>query len=384
MMYGEDRGSLRSCLQRRLIICCGSGGVGKTTIAAALALQGALEGRQALVITIDPARRLATSLGLSHLSSRVSAISPQYLAEHGLSPKGRLFALMLDAQATIDELIKDYVPSEEWRQRIFRNRLYQNFAGTFAGALDYIAAEKLYQLYRQGDFDLIVVDTPPSQQALDFFESPQKILNFLHHLGPYINGDSIWIRLLARSFSRALKTIEAIIGKSFLAEITDFLGAFGPLFEGIRQRIGAVKELLTSEGDTTVLLITSPLGTVVAETISLYHRLRDYRLPLGGLIINKIHDFSSPEISPWQLEQELQARWPQGLADQGQTLSLFLDYLQANYRRMQIQSQADRQMVDSLRGLVGDLAIYQIPYFSTDIADIEGLKKINEVLFPCP
>jgi anion-transporting ArsA/GET3 family ATPase len=379
---------LRDYLEKRIIVCCGSGGVGKTTIAATLALQGAIQGRQALVITIDPAKRLATSLGLSEPTNELCLISAERLINHGIEIKGSLSALMLDARGTVDEVIARYAPTQETQKRILNNRLYQNFSSTFAGVLEYVALEKLYQLYTESPFDLIVLDTPPTRQALDFIETPIKVLNFVQFAGPYLSTQNFWMKMMQRSISGAFRTIENIVGASFLKNVIAFLSSFQELFQGIKVRTEKVKELLTSDQTTTIFLITSPGDLALREAISLYQRLKGYQMPLGGFIVNKVHNLS-PDSQHWSEEEqkgffETLGCWLKTHKDLPEKeLQALLQYLEDNFERMRLQAQADEKALKVLKDIAEDPEfIQQIPYFPTDIFDLDGLKKINDILFP--
>jgi anion-transporting ArsA/GET3 family ATPase len=357
--------------------------VGKTTIAAVLALQGAIQGKQSLVITIDPAKRLATSLGLSEIGNGICPISSERLLKYGIEIKGSLSALMLDARTTVDELIARYAPSPHLEQKIVNNRLYQNFSSTFAGALEYIASEKLYQLYTERKYDLIVLDTPPTRQALDFLESPIKVLNFLQFVGPYISGKTLWIKMMQQGLNIILKAIENIIGKAFLHNITDFLSSFQGMFEGIKFRTEALKELLSSSQQTAIFLVTSPTEPILQETITLYQKLKGYHFPLGGVIVNRIHDFS-PYAYPSNSEEKPEDLWKDLASWLSEEDFWFLrQYLEDNYQKMKLEAQADELALQVLQKIKQETEFFvRIPYFPNDIIDLPGLKKINDLLFP--
>ena len=380
--------NLRDHLGKRIVVCCGSGGVGKTTIAAALALQGAIQGQQTLVITIDPAKRLATSLGLSEPTNGLCPIPTERLISYGIEAKGSLWALMLDAQGTVDELVARYAPTQKIQERILSNRLYQNFSSTFSGVLEYVALEKLCQLYTESPFDLIVLDTPPTRQALDFIEAPIKVLNFLQFVGPYLSAQTLWMKMMQRGISAIFKVLENIIGASFLKNVTDFLFSFQGMFQGIRLRTEKVKELLTSDHTTTIFLITSPGDLALQEAISLYQKLKGYQMPLGGFIVNKVHDLSldgqpCPEEEPARLLEKLRCELKSHKDLPEGELRAVAQYLEESFKRMRLQAQADQKALQVLKDLTQETELIQpIPYFPTDIFDLDGLKKINDALFP--
>ena len=223
--------------QHRIIVCVGTGGVGKTTTAAALALSGALAGRKAMVLTIDPARRLAQSLGLGALSSRGERIAPELLADAGIRLRGSLSAAMLDQKSAWDDFISRHAPSSEVRDTILRNEFYQHLSRSFAGSTEYMAIEELYRIDESNQFDLIVLDTPPTGHALDFLEAPRRLEDFLDRsvigwlVRPYVSvGWSAW-KTASRTARFLMKRIEDATGISTLRQISEFFVAMERLFD---------------------------------------------------------------------------------------------------------------------------------------------------------
>jgi anion-transporting ArsA/GET3 family ATPase len=295
---------------------------------------------------------------------------------------------MLDAQSTVDEIVARYASSQEMQKRIIDNRLYRNFSSTFAGVLEYVALEKIYQLYTESAFDLIVLDTPPTRQALDFLEAPMKILNFLQYVGPYLSMQNLWVKMVRRGISGVFKLLENVIGAAFLKNVTDFLFSFQAMFQGIKARTEKVRELLTSEQITTIFLITSPGDLAMQEAISLYQRLKAYHMPLGGFIVNKVHD-PSPDSQPCSDENHMnffEELEPPIETDKNLSEKEFravVQYLENNFKRIQLQAVADEKAIQLLKEKAQDKEFIQrIPYFATDIFDLDGLRKINDILFP--
>ncbi len=248
---------------RHIIVCVGTGGVGKTTLAASFALAGARLGRRTAVLTIDPARRLADALGIAELGNQPTDLPRERLTALGVPPEGRLAALMLDMKRTFDELVARFADSEEGRQRILGNRIYQHISDALAGSAEYSAMEKVFELSERRDFDLIVVDTPPSQHALDFLEAPRRLVEFLDSrlvqllLHPALAAGRFGVRLFQRGSERVLHLIERVSGVSFLEDISEFLLAFEGMSEGFRERAREVQARLVGP-DAAFVLAASP------------------------------------------------------------------------------------------------------------------------------
>ena len=229
---------LDDILQRhRVIICAGSGGVGKTTTAAALALRAALGGRRTVVLTIDPAKRLANALGINSVGSTVSAVPIPGM------PRGQLSAMMLDQKGAWDELVARHAPSEEIRARILNNNFYQHLSQSFAGSQEYMAIEQLCELHASGLYDLVVVDTPPTRHALDFLEAPRRIADFLDRrivkwfVRPYFSAGWATLRLVNRTAGFLFRRLEDATGISALVEVSDFFTSMSSLFENFEPRV---------------------------------------------------------------------------------------------------------------------------------------------------
>jgi len=272
-----------------LLIVVGSGGVGKTTLAAALGLVSARAGEKTLVMTFDPSLRLKDALGVGEEARaeevRVPADTP-----------GELWASLLDARRTFDRLIARHAANETERDRILDNPYYSHLAGNLAGILEYMAVERLYEIATQGDYDRVILDTPPTRQAIDFLQAPRRIVDFLDsgalrialkdwfddqgHLTPTRR-----LGFLGRGFEAFL---DRVVGMELLRDMSEFFRAFGPLFEGFRERAFKVEELLASD-DTGFLLVTGPGEERIPDTLFFARRLREAEYKLGPVVVNRVH-----------------------------------------------------------------------------------------------
>jgi anion-transporting ArsA/GET3 family ATPase len=281
----------------------GCGGVGKTTLAAALALEAARRGRRAVVLTIDPARRLADALGVAELGNRPQAIPREALRALGAPEEGSLSALMLDMKRTFDDLVERFADSPEARARILDNRIYQHASDALAGSVEYSAMEKVYELAESGGFDLIVVDTPPAQHALDFLEAPQRLLEFLDSrivqilIHPAFAAGRFGFRLFQRSTRRVLQVLERVSGFSFLEDVSEFLLAFEGMSEGFRDRARRVRSLLLGP-DASFVLVAGPERESVEQAGRFLDRLEATRVPLAGLLVNRVRHWPEPGEPP--------------------------------------------------------------------------------------
>lgn len=279
-----------------IIVCCGSGGVGKTTISAAIGLHGALSGKKTIVLTIDPAKRLADSLGLKRFEADVQQVSLENLivGNESPTPDAGLYAMMLDAKHTFDQLIARYAPSE-FQKKIFKNRYYQHLSNNMAGSHEYMAMEKLYEIFNQNQYDLIVLDTPPSRRALDFLEAPQRMLNILGHnffmrmFRPYLKAGRWGVRFLNIFASPVLKGLSKVLGKQVLDDFAGFMQLWDDImFDGFSRRATAVKELLAGN-KTLFLAVSTPQRLPIDEAIFLSEQLLLNEMPFGGFIVNRVN-----------------------------------------------------------------------------------------------
>jgi anion-transporting ArsA/GET3 family ATPase len=272
---------------KRIIVCCGGGGVGKTTTAASLGYLAARRGRKVLVMTIDPARRLAQALGLDELGHAPQRIDIP-------SAAGELHAMMLDTKRTFDALIEQYAPSGAARDTIFANRYYQHLSNSLAGSREFMAMEKVYEFAQTSAYDLLIVDTPPAQHALDFLEAPQRLFDLFEGsfvnllLQPYRVAGRIGFDLFRRSSDRLLRVFEKLTGYDVLADLSDFFLAFAGMSAGFKERSQRVVAML-KQPTTSFLLICAPEPSSLAQVDRFFARLSKDVMPIGGVIVNRVH-----------------------------------------------------------------------------------------------
>ena len=272
-------------------ICAGSGGVGKTTTSAAIATGMAARGLKVCVLTIDPAKRLADSLGLRGARQRGEAGRPEAVRAAGRSrSSGELWAMMLDAKATFDELVARQAPDEESRDRVLNNRIYQQISGALAGSQEYMAMEKLFELHTEGRFDLLVLDTPPTRNALDFLDAPRRLTQFIEgrSLQVFMKPTGFAAKVAGRGASVALSVLKRIVGFDLLADLAEFFNAFSGMVDGFQARAKRVNSLL-ADPSTCFLVVCGPQGEPIDEAVYFHRKLVEAKLPFGGVIVNKVH-----------------------------------------------------------------------------------------------
>ncbi|WP_170839429.1 ArsA family ATPase [Micromonospora halophytica] len=274
----------------RIVVCCGAGGVGKTTTAAALALRAAEQhGRRTVVLTIDPARRLAQSLGLTELDNTPRRVKGIDVEASG----GELHAMMLDMKRTFDDVVLQHTDPAKAAE-IFANPFYQAMSSTFAGTQEYMAMEKLGQLHARGEWDLIVVDTPPSRSALDFLDAPARLSRFLDGrmlrllLAPARTGGRSMFSFVTASFGMFSKVVQKVLGAQLLTDLSGFVAALDSMFGGFRQRAEQTYRILQAR-ETAFLLVAAPESDAVREAAYFAGRLHEERMPLAGLVLNRVH-----------------------------------------------------------------------------------------------
>jgi len=353
-------------------VCAGAGGVGKTTTAAALAAGMAESGRRVLVLTIDPARRLAGALGLPETDDDEHEVD---LAAHGMDGPGSLHAAMLDARRTFDALVREQAPSPEAAERILRNPIYGQLAGAVAGSHEYMAMERLYEVWASGRFDLIVLDTPPSRHALDFLEAPGRITRFVDGkalrllVRPGMKAGRLGLRALPGT-GMALGAVERLTGTALLADISEFVAGFDGMYEGFRRRAEEVSRLLASS-ETTFLLVTVPLHEPMTEADFFWRALRERDLPFGGVVVNKVHRSyvggARSRIRGRAVRALTAAGVPEDIA--GRAAENLLDF--------QSLADRDRANIERLQARVGAESIVEVPLLDHDVHDLEGLSAVS-------
>jgi len=272
----------------RIIVCCGSGGVGKTTTAAALGVRAAEQGRTVVVLTIDPARRLAQSMGLDALDN-----TPRRVKKVDETAGGSLDAMMLDMKRTFDEVVLAHATPER-AQVIMDNPFYQSLSSSFSGTQEYMAMEKLGQLRAEGRWDLIVVDTPPSRSALDFLDAPQRLGSFLDGrfirilMAPAKTGGRAYLKVIGAGLGAVTAAMTKVLGAQVLKDLQAFIAALDTMFGGFRERADATYQLLQASG-TRFVVVAAPERDALREASYFVERLGQERMPLAGLVLNRVH-----------------------------------------------------------------------------------------------
>jgi anion-transporting ArsA/GET3 family ATPase len=376
--------------EREIIVCVGCGGAGKTTVAAALGLEAARRGRQVLVLTIDPARRLADALGVDSLGNRPEAISREILDALGVPQTGNLSAMMLDIKRTFDDLIERFAESEEVRDRVFENSIYQHASNALAGSVEYSAMEKVFEMHESGAFDLIVVDTPPAQHALDFLEAPQRLLEFLDSrlvkmlIHPAFAAGRFGFRLFHRGTQRVLQVLERITGIGFLEDLSEFLIAFDAMAVGFRDRAHRVRSLLLGP-ESAFVLVAGPGAESARHATDFLDRLEGFGVPLAGVLVNRIRLWPSDEAPPgkeaWQgadLDALRDALWTSEGADYpaqraaeaaASAATRYADWVRADAQ----SAQPLRERIDAQGRFWGC-----VPEFERDVHDLSGLGRVAD------
>jgi anion-transporting ArsA/GET3 family ATPase len=343
--------------------------VGKTTTAAALALGAAADGAKVAVVTIDPARRLANALGLEELGNEPRRIDPERLAGHGVDVRGELWALMLDAKRTFDELIDHLAPDARTRDEVLSNRIYAQLSNAVAGSQEFTAIAKLYDLDASGDFDLLVLDTPPSRNALDFLDAPERLTGFFHGraIKVFLRPAGLGGRILGRGTGVAFALLRRVTGVDLLEDLSVFFRALGGMIDGFAARAERVGKLLSDPG-TTFLIVTSPRHDPVAEAIFFHRKLRDAGMPFGGLVVNRMH--AAPEVD---------GAVPDGLAEAlGEALA---GRVATSARELAALAERDAANVERLRERMGDPPLVVVPEREDDVHDVDGLAYVRAHLW---
>ncbi|MFC6086736.1 ArsA family ATPase [Sphaerisporangium aureirubrum] len=354
----------------RIVVCCGSGGVGKTTTAAALGLRAAERGRRVVVLTVDPARRLAQAMGLTELDNTPRPVT-------GVDGPGELHAMMLDMKRTFDEIIEAHADPVRARQ-ILENPFYQSLSSSFSGTQEYMAMEKLGQLQRDGDWDLIVVDTPPSRSALDFLDAPERLGRFLDGrlirilMAPAKAGGRSAFKLLNAGFGLVAGAMTKILGAQFLKDIQMFVGALDAVFGGFRQRAEQTYKLLQAPG-TAFVVVAAPERDAMREASYFVERLAEEGMPLAGLVINRVHTSLAPALSAARSAAAAEDLETRG----GHELTAAVLRLHAG--RMQLAAREHREQ-EHFTSAHPTVPIAQVLAMPEDVHDLDGLRRIGELL----
>ncbi len=364
---------------RRVVVTVGCGGVGKTTVAAALALAAARRGRRVLCLTIDPAKRLATSLGLREMRSEAQVIPPE---QWGRAPgaSGELTAMMLDVRGTFDELVARYASSSEARDRILSNRIYRELAGSLAGTPEYMAMEKLYAVKDDPRFDLVVLDTPPTSNALDFLHAPDKMIEAMDSpairafVTAFEKTGTLSLNLLSRAMAKVLKGLGTFTGAGFLEQIAEFLTDLQGLFGGFRERAERVRDALTGP-DVAFVVVSSPDPMAVGEAMYFVEKLQQGGMNAEAVVMNRVRtaeDLMAPSAD----------RLASLLADGGVEPSgeLGAAFSKA-WRDASVWAKRDAHEVDRIRRELASVPRHvTVPAFDDDVYDIDALSRVAERL----
>ena len=357
---------------KHVCICAGSGGVGKTTTAAAVALGMASRGLRVAVLTIDPAKRLANSLGLPELGNEATRIEPALFEEHGLEMRGELWAMMLDAKRTWDELIERRAPDRATRDAVFGNRIYQELSNAVSGSTEYMAIEKLYELHEEGRYDLLVLDTPPTRNALDFLDAPDRLARFIdsRSLQFFLKPGLFGVKAFGRGTGLLFSMLKRITGVDLLRDLSEFFASFGDMAIGIRERAKHIEGLLEDPG-TTFLLVTSPRRDAVDDVVFFRRRLRENGMPFGAAIVNRVHEGADTEVTGADVEGDLAALLGEKL---GHRVAHNFD----DYRGLAARDAAN---VARLERELRDDPLVRVPLLDDDVHDLDGLAEVNGYLF---
>jgi anion-transporting ArsA/GET3 family ATPase len=352
---------IESWLERKEVcICAGSGGVGKTTTSAAIALGMAARGKKVAVLTIDPARRLANALGLPELGNEERRVE--------VDVSGELWAMMLDAKRTFDELIEWHAPDEATRDAVLGNRIYQELSSAVAGSQEYMAMEKLHELHQDGRYDLLVLDTPPTRNALDFLDAPQRLSAFIDSraLSFFLAPSRFGLKVLGRGTGVIFSIMQRATGIDLLKDLSDFFASFGGMTEGFRERAERVNRLLCDHRSAFVL-VTSPRRDSIEEARFFQRRLVESDFPFAGAVANRVHVGAEADGAGEELEKLIGADLASKVDDAARAEAGL--------------AERDRRNLDALRRRLGRKPLIEVPLLEGDVHDLDGLRRMEAHLF---
>jgi anion-transporting ArsA/GET3 family ATPase len=376
----------------RVIVCCGSGGVGKTTTAAAIGLRAAERGRHVVVLTVDPARRLAQSMGLTSLDNTPRPVPFTERGEDDQARDGTLHAMMLDMKRTFDEIVEAHADPDRAAQ-ILANPFYQSLSSGFSGTQEYMAMEKLGQLRRADEWDLIVVDTPPSRSALDFLDAPQRLGRFLDGrlirllVVPAKVGGRAYLKVLNAGFGMVTGVLTRVLGAQVLKDVQTFVSALDTMFGGFRERADYTYRLLRAPG-TAFLVIAAPEPDALREASYFVERLAQEGMPLAGLILNRVHGSPAARLSA---ARSLAAAETLQAADNGASgdgsagygsaehgpHALVIAALRLHAERMQLTA-AERRVSEHFTTAHPHVPVAEVPDQADDVHDLAGLRAVGD------
>jgi anion-transporting ArsA/GET3 family ATPase len=357
---------------KRVCVCGGSGGVGKTTTSAVIALGMAAQGAKVAVVTIDPARRLANALGLQELENEPRQVEPNRLADSGLEIEGELWAMMLDPKRTFDELIERIAPTPERAEEVKANRVYSELSTAVSGSQEFTAVAKLYDLEREGDFDLLVLDTPPSRNAMDFLDAPGRLTSFLEGraLKAFLRPTGFGMRVLGRGAAPVLSGLRKVTGVDLITDLSTFFALLGDMTRDFSLRAQQVDEMLHAP-TTAFMLVTSAQTEPIEEAVWFARTLEESELPLAGIVVNRMHHDLLGGAEPGDLAAELAAILDPELA--ARVAENFADY--------HVLARRDERNVARLRTELEHQPLLLVPHLDDDVHDIDGLLRVHRYLF---
>jgi anion-transporting ArsA/GET3 family ATPase len=342
--------------ERSVVVCCGSGGVGKTTVSATFALAAARAGRRSCVVTVDPARRLADALGVQSLPNTPSEVQGDW--------PGHLYALMLDSKGTFDDLVQRYARTPEQAEAILANRLYQNLAGALSGTQEYMAMEKLYELVHSEEFDIVVVDTPPTRNALDLLDAPRRLTRFLENrlFRALLVPTRMSLKAVGVATQALLRTISKVAGAEIVQDAVGFFQAFEGMEDGFRSRASAVHELLADPA-TAYVLVTSARPDAVTEAGFFAEKLSERDVAVAALVVNRIApSFGGADTAPRDHAPALES-------------------LEANLAALDALADREEHAFSGLAAQVAPAPVGRIPLFGQDVHELLGLQRAADQLF---
>ena len=357
---------------KRVCVCGGSGGVGKTTTSAVIALGMAARGAKVAVVTIDPARRLANALGLRELENEPVRVAPERLAGGGLEMAGELWAMMLDPKRTFDELIERVATDPAQAEEIKANRVYRELSTAVSGSQEFTAVAKLYELERDGDFDLLVLDTPPSRNALDFLDAPGRLTSFLEGraLKAFIRPTGLGMRVLGRGAAPLLAALRRVTGVDLLSDLSNFFALLGDMTEDFSRRAAEVERMLRAD-TTAFVLVTSAQQSAIEEAIWFRRTLSEGGLPFAGVIVNRVHHDILGDAEPDDLVGALKSELSEDLAAR----------VAANFGDYHLLARRDMRNVAALERDLDGEPLLLVPRLDDDVHDVDGLLRVHRYLF---
>ena len=358
----------------RVCICAGAGGVGKTTMAATVALGAAARGLKVAAITIDPAPRLAESLGLESLENEPTRVRMEDLPELAARrrPGGELWAMRLDTRRTLDELVELLLPDEGARRELLGNRVYVQLSNAVAGTQEFTAVAKLYELDRAGEYDLLVLDTPPSRSALDFLDAPDRLTRFLESraLDALLRSTRLGARLFGRGSAVMVRMLGRLTGVATLEDLTAFLASLGEVRGGFRERAEQVRRLLRDPATAFLIVAVAEPGPV-DETIFFARKLRAANMRLAGVVVNRVHHDEITAFDPGELSESLQGDLGASLARR----------VAENLREYHDRVEWGRACEDRLVRTLGLPRVIRVPQLDRDAHDLEALSSLGRFVF---